>query len=945
MSKVRLKKTIPSVAYCGSLIQQGYGESLNKGYNLWTVDKQDVSHVRRFVPNDYGWYKMTITRGENIEERIDNIQFSNNKKKTRVHIVYEDFEENYSIERLNQIKQLVKDKYGCEIVHVEFKELDKEVFATTAQEEEMDPENIEQMLELFLDENEFDLADDKERAEFMEFAMGLEREMDIKRFNKGNRRYTLLTTEISNVFSFPVEPTVIHWGKLKGITGVFGENYCGKSNLLKAVVWGMFQEIMGGAHARYLVNIYTTSDKGYVRNTYDIDGVKYRTMREVHKGKASNSYPTKFEVYREVKDESGNADFQWCPTMSDNSTADNTEVKNMINDALGTYEDFTKVSIHAQNEKDGYLSLEQQEKNDLIARYLNLHSYRDRHEYVKKPYNDLRAKQKLLGEAVDIELEIQTLNAQVVEKEKNYNALEEEKRIWQKKQDDVQNKVLELTRKLHKIENLGYASKNIITREIVSKQTSIGSMQGIVEALETFLESNLMKVLDVDPNRTEDLIENDLKKVRDTYANEKKTYAEIKEWISLNPEKALPNIDIKETSQRIEDLNKEVNDHRNQRIVFLGKNCPTCHQSIQKADPSGVARMDVLIEQAETTIRQCRDAMEAYAAIVDHNKEVEKKKAALSVTEVSLISRKQTIDALKLELENFKKNKELIEFNKTIEGKRNELKRVSTALENERKELTKLQEKEAKYDTMMTLMAENAKMEGDITSLNELIKSYKVSIHQQQVQLTSLSADIRVLTNTVSDRIKKLNEVKNGDKKFKFYSIYLQAVERSGIPAMIIRTKLPLINSKVNSILQTIVNFKMEFSIDMKGNITELFYNTTTKWDSLPLASGSGSQSFIIGIAIKDALNYISKYSIVQPSIIMIDEGFGTLGPELRENIMIMLEYLKTKYQNVIIITHLDEVKDGADHVIEVVRDRSVIAEDLRTKDDKSGITRLFIRR
>ena len=92
-------------------------------------------------------------------------------------------------------------------------------------------------------------------------------------------------------------------------------------------------------------------------------------------------------------------------------------------------------------------------------------------------------------------------------------------------------------------------------------------------------------------------------------------------------------------------------------------------------------------------------------------------------------------------------------------------------------------------------------------------------------------------------------------------------------------------------------------------------------------------------------MNYISKNSIVQPSIIMIDEGFGTLGQELRENIMIMLEYLKTKYQNVIIITHLDEVKDGADHVIEVLRDRNIIAESLREKDEKAGITRLYVRR
>lgn len=946
MAKVKLRKKIPSASYCGSLVQQSYAESINKGYNLWTIEGQNVSHVRRYIPNDYGWYKMTITRGESIEERINNIQFSSNKKKTRVYIVYEDFEESYSIEKLNQIKQLVKDKHGCEVIHVEFRELEKEAIASKeSQQDEMDPEDIEKMLNMFLDENEFDLDDDGEREEFMEFAMELEREIDIKRTSKGNRRYVLLSTEISNVFSFPVEPTVIHWDKLKGITGVFGENFCGKSNLLKAVVWGMFQHIMGGAHAKYLVNIYTTSDKGYVINTYDIDGVKYRTTREVHKGKTSNSYPTKFEVYRETRNESGELEFRWCNTLSDNTTADNTEVKNMINDALGTYDDFTKVSIHAQNEKDGYLSLEQQEKNDLIARYLNLQSYKERHEYVKKPYNELRAKQKLLGESLDIELEIKGLQDQSAEKERLYNALEEERKKWAKKQDDAQARVIELTRKIHKIEEIDYASKEDIIKDISKKQQSIASMSSVVAALEGFLDTNPMKVLDVDPKRDEAVIEVDLKKVRESYAKEKTAYAELKQWITGNPERQLPNVDIKAMAQRIEALNKELNEHQNQRTVFLGKNCPTCKQPIQKADPAGVARMDSLIAQVNSSIQECRDSVDAHSKVVEYNNIVAKKKVDLSSIEVSLISKKQVIDSLKLELENFKKNKEFIEVNKNIEIKKAELKKIALLLDSEQKALVKLQEKESKFDSNALLKNENKKTEADIASVQDMINTYKVSIHKQQTQITSLVADMRVLSSNIADKVKKLNEVKSGDKKYKFYSIYLQAVERGGIPAMVIRTKLPLVNNKVNSILQTVVNFKMEFSIDTKGNVTELFYNSSTKWDSLPLASGSGSQNFIIGIAIKDALNYISKNSIVQPSIIMIDEGFGTLGPELRDSIMVMLEYLKTKYQNVIIITHLDEVKEGADHVIEVLRDRDVISESLKEKDDKAGISRLFIRR
>ncbi len=312
---------------------------------------------------------------------------------------------------------------------------------------------------------------------------------------------------------------------------------------------------------------------------------------------------------------------------------------------------------------------------------------------------------------------------------------------------------------------------------------------------------------------------------------------------------------------------------------------------------------------------------------------------------MSLESRSKIIESIKLEMENFKKNKEFIELNRIIERKRQEVKMWRTSHELGQRELVKLEEKIAKYDSVVQAKANNKLLEAEIETLQTLIKTYKLSMHGQQTQLMNLAADVRLLNNSMNDKVKKLNEVKSGDKMYKLYSIYLQAVERSGIPAMVIKKRLPMLNNKINSILQTIVGFKMEFSIDMKGNITELFYNTESKWDALPLNSGSGSQQFIASIAIKDALNYVSKRSIVQPSIMMIDEGFGTLGNELRENIMTMLEYLKGKYQNVVIITHLDEVKDGADHVIEAIRDRNIIMDSAHDRDERAGVTRLHVRR
>ena len=76
-------------------------------------------------------------------------------------------------------------------------------------------------------------------------------------------------------------------------------------------------------------------------------------------------------------------------------------------------------------------------------------------------------------------------------------------------------------------------------------------------------------------------------------------------------------------------------------------------------------------------------------------------------------------------------------------------------------------------------------------------------------------------------------------------------MHRDGIPALIIRKKLPLINHRINTILQQAVDFRLELSILENGDIVETFYFNDDKTDMLPLSFASGAQKFVSTIAIK----------------------------------------------------------------------------------------------
>ena len=51
-----------------------------------------------------------------------------------------------------------------------------------------------------------------------------------------------------------------------------------------------------------------------------------------------------------------------------------------------------------------------------------------------------------------------------------------------------------------------------------------------------------------------------------------------------------------------------------------------------------------------------------------------------------------------------------------------------------------------------------------------------------------------------------------------------------------------------------------------------------------------------------------------------IDEGFGTLDSENLNSMESMFEYLKTEFDYIIIISHIESLKDITDNLIEINR-------------------------
>jgi DNA repair exonuclease SbcCD ATPase subunit len=103
--------------------------------------------------------------------------------------------------------------------------------------------------------------------------------------------------------------------------------------------------------------------------------------------------------------------------------------------------------------------------------------------------------------------------------------------------------------------------------------------------------------------------------------------------------------------------------------------------------------------------------------------------------------------------------------------------------------------------------------------------------------------------------------------------------------------------------------------LDGKNINANLVYGDQ-KW-SLELCSGM--ERFISGLAIRIALINVSN--LPRPNFLVIDEGFGTLDNENLTSLYMIFAYLKTQFDFVMIISHIDSMRDVVDTLMEIKKE------------------------
>ena len=159
------------------------------------------------------------------------------------------------------------------------------------------------------------------------------------------------------------------------------------------------------------------------------------------------------------------------------------------------------------------------------------------------------------------------------------------------------------------------------------------------------------------------------------------------------------------------------------------------------------------------------------------------------------------------------------------------------------------------------------------------------------------------------------------------YQELFAAFGRSGVPAMLIDAAVPHLENEANHLLGRMTDNRLAVKLETQrlnqgGKVTEtLDILVSDELGSRNYELFSGGEAFRINLALRIALSKVLSQRLGAPlPTLFIDEGFGTQDAAGRERIVDAIASIQDEFEKIIVITHLDELKDLFPVRIEVLK-------------------------
>jgi len=381
--------------------------------------------------------------------------------------------------------------------------------------------------------------------------------------------------------------------------------------------------------------------------------------------------------------------------------------------------------------------------------------------------------------------------------------------------------------------------------------------------------------------------------------------------------------DLNELSDSIVNLESLISEQYNDvdyAIKFLEKT----NSSKEKVESYEKEKKKLVVVSENLKTVPCEEDLHSKCSYIKNAKEAKDEIPGLElkIKELKdlLFEKQEEIEKSKIVKTNFEKLAEEIRQKKSSHHTiKNSYSLQLSELETLRKNKEKLELEYQNIESQISSYEEKTQEIEKLVSEIEVLNTVKIRKENREKNILNLEKQVAVFKTQIEKSIKKKQEFENSEKGLKLYSYLDEAFNKKGIPSIVLKKYIPGVNKILQDLLQGVVDFKVYLSAPEDSNDLDVIL-IDEKGERF-IESCCGMEKTITSIALRSALQMVSV--LPKPNFLIFDEGFGTLDEDSIEPVGKLLTKLKDSFSFVLVISHVNLIKESFDMTIEVQKDKN----------------------
>ena len=856
------------IRYSGSTVQQNHGETNDKGFLLWDIlDKENFTCNHVVLKNPKPFITINLTPKGRLPNKL------NIESGARVRLVSEN---NLPLDTVRKAIDVAKTRFKPESVTYLSRSAGERgsvenIAKSLVQEDLRDLAVQEDLINEYL--KDYSPEDESLRKIYdinKKYNEAAEREENVIR----NISWRLKKLEWDNLFNYG-DSNVVNFENLNGVVGILGKNFSGKSSIIDSLLYAVYNTTSKNNRKNLnLINQNEDSCRGYVEiasgtKVYKIERTSKKYKKKI-KGKQTMEAKTdvEFSVFDML-------------TQEESSLNGTTRIETDYNirKVFGTIDDFLLTSMASQLDSLAYLNEGSTKRKEILGKFLDLELFDRKFKMCNEDSVDLKSAIKRLS-GVDYDHKIKEERTNLARSQTALSVLERESTKTEEKHAELSKQLDQISQEI-----------SSVPQEVADYRNSKEKIEKCITTLQSLTKDKKEKNASLEENLSLiQKINNFLENFNIDFFNEQKD--------QIN-ERQASLLEISDKISSFEEKEKVINE----KIESL-KAAP-CSLSLKKkchfvSDARGALDSNKMVEIELNQLRLAHDTTSKKIQDMNPNKVSEYIKKYYMVLE-----KKNTL------------NKKISSLELDIEKDKVKILKLENVLEDLQKNQKVFLDNQKAIENLETLV-ENK------TSLSRDLKIHEREISNYRKNILDLYKEVGSLEQRHHQLKEQKEEFLNLEDEFTTADLFLKCMHPNGISYDIIKKRLPLINSEISKILTNIVDFEIFFENE-ESKLDILIKHP--KHDPRPIEMGSGAEKTIAAMAIRLALLNVS--TLPKGDIFILDEPGTALDAENMEGFIRILEMIKSQFKTVLLISHLDSLKDIVDHqiIIDKVKGKAYVHE------------------